>query len=457
MAVGDEEAELEAARWLLFETMIQSGPLWEMKICARLPAGDECVFGVWKAAAALLGEPFDEADPKRSASGLMRDFKGFLDRLQDLPAAAQRGELDPEQAAAAAAGLEGFEAGLRCSLQNLAAQQPVRPPGLKGAWQQHLKYTASGQSGHRVGAECMRCVILEALARRQGRGRDAMAPQGRAALRGARPAAVSAACRAFFAQQAVAGESGAYCAVGSADYRTGDWSLLDFVRSLPAHRRASLRVLDLGTGDGHVLHSLNALGIPWSHLVGISAEDMREQAATQATKALGGEPPLCGRVPDESYFVVNIDELSSWSSEERKFDLIVSAVCFCWLTDPLAALETAHDKLLAEDGLMIIGSLQMPVEGVEPIEDQRYLHALAEQLIQEGHEIALGQDPGSPYNVWWVQCKRAAAGAMRLSGIVEYGGLLQNKVVSDSLLPSECPADILPLPLTPANLLIIDH
>ena len=88
--MGDEEAELEAARWLLFETMIQSGPLWEMKICARLPAGDECVFGVWKAAAALLGEPFDEADPKRSASGLMRDFKGFLDRLQDLPAAAQR-------------------------------------------------------------------------------------------------------------------------------------------------------------------------------------------------------------------------------------------------------------------------------------------------------------------------------------------------------------------------------
>jgi len=172
-AVEDEAAELEAARWLLFETMIQSGPLWEMKICARLPAGDECVFGVWQAAAALLGEPFDVEDPKRSVSGLLRNFKGFLDRLQDLPAAAQRGELDPAQAAAAAAGLAGFEAGLRCSLQEIVAKQPVRPPGLKGAWQQHLKYKASGQSGHRIGAECMRRVILEALARSQGRGRDA--------------------------------------------------------------------------------------------------------------------------------------------------------------------------------------------------------------------------------------------------------------------------------------------
>ena len=46
---------------------------------------------------------------------------------------------------------------------------------------------------------------------------------------------------------------------------------------------------------------------------------------------------------------------------------------FCWLTDPLGALESVHDRFLADGGLLFCGSLQMMGVGVASVEDQRYL------------------------------------------------------------------------------------
>ena len=51
----------------------------------------------------------------------------------------------------------------------------------------------------------------------------------------------------------------------------------------------------------------------------------------------------------------------------------MSWVTFCWLTDPVGALESVHDRFLAGGGLLFCGSLQMMVVGVASVDDQRYL------------------------------------------------------------------------------------
>merc|ERR1719498_2265309 len=91
------------------------------------------------------------------------------------------------------------------------------------------------------------------------------------------------------------------------------------------------------------------------------------------------EPLDLRRYPDSegSYLVWNIEDLAACPQlQGRTFDLVVSWVTFCWLTDPMGALELVHDRFLADGGLLVCGSLQMQVVGVASIDDQRYLSAL---------------------------------------------------------------------------------
>ena len=71
----------------------------------------------------------------------------------------------------------------------------------------------------------------------------------------------------------------------------------------------------------------------------VSAEDMRgqEKAERDAPRApdLRETPEAAG-----SYVVWNIEDLGSCPAlQGRQFDLVVSWVTFCWLTDPFGALE----------------------------------------------------------------------------------------------------------------------
>ena len=108
----------------------------------------------------------------------------------------------------------------------------------------------------------------------------------RGALYARRPDWAANAGKAFFGEQSVAGAQRAYGAVGGADYVVeGDWNggavipgrednvLLAATELVAKVGREGVRVLDLGTGDGHFLLALHErLGIPWANLVGVSAE-----------------------------------------------------------------------------------------------------------------------------------------------------------------------------------------
>eukprot|EP00913_Durusdinium_trenchii_P026551 g24911.t1 len=67
--------------------------------------------------------------------------------------------------------------------------------------------------------------------------------------------------------------------------------------------RQKLRVLDVGTGDGKTLAYLHSRGYPWCNLLGISAEDMRNQ------KLLEDELPFDPGCPVSSYWVGNVEQL----------------------------------------------------------------------------------------------------------------------------------------------------
>lgn len=124
-----------------------------------------------------------------------------------------------------------------------------------------------------------------------------------------------------------------------------------------AQNVTSLRVLDLGTGDGKTLHMLHhEKGIPWSNLLGITAEDMRGK------KVLHDAETFDPRCPDESYLVANIEDLPASVTSGSKFDLIISWVTFIWLTDSIGTMCRMYKELLSPGGTMVIGGIQLVVD-----------------------------------------------------------------------------------------------
>lgn len=252
----------------------------------------------------------------------------------------------------------------------------------------------------------------------------------RGSLREQRPGWLRDASRASFGQQSTAAQERSYGAVGGADYqveaivgreRRTLWSLLDAVAAQPDP--AALRVLDLGTGDGHLLLSLHErFGIPWANLVGVSAEDMRGQKELEGLK----EPLDLREWPEASgsYIVWNIEDLDRCPDlRGRTFDLIVSWVTFCWLTDPIGDLELVHDVFLAPGGLLVCGGLQLQVAGVPPIEDRVYLTDLQRRLRAEGHLVDVLQDSMNAVYCWWFHRKPRAEVSLRLWPLVRHGAL----------------------------------
>ena len=234
------------------------------------------------------------------------------------------------------------------------------------------------------------------------------------------------ACESLFLEQAVAGKKRAYGVTGRGDYEVGrDWSVVGHVESLSDRDRSSLRVLDVGTGSGDLLASLyQRCSIPWDNLFGITAEDLR---ASTHGEGIDQQLP---RVPDSSYLVANLETLPEdfMLQNEGCFDLILSDMTFCWLSDPMVALQITH-RLLADNGLMVIGSVPCTlIGGLELEEEQRYFNAVVGQLRRQGHAVTLAKDPVYA-SAWFVLRKHADAGPLDLFQFLEHAAVNEEKKV----------------------------
>jgi hypothetical protein len=130
----------------------------------------------------------------------------------------------------------------------------------------------------------------------------------------------------------------------------------------PAHLPASnRRILDLGTANGDLLlHAHSAHGVPFSHLMGISAVDERSDSVTLSAGTTAGQarpgpadstgtacPPA---VPDTSYRTgLNIDTLGELLESEPDAVLpahfVWSSCTYYHLADPIAAVQQAYSLL----------------------------------------------------------------------------------------------------------------
>lgn len=254
-------------------------------------------------------------------------------------------------------------------------------------------------------------------------------------LVGKRPEQLRSAIAAKFAEQETAGREKKYGAVGSLDYelsgfvwdcaenitkRERIFGLRDLVETLaPVDKRDCFTVLDLGCGDGQSLFALHAhFGLSWENIVGVTAEDSR------GVEVLAGTEPFdlrnaAGADSEASYVVWNIDDLVSCPClRGRTFDLIVSWVTWIWLADPVGTLEMIYENFLRSGGVMMLGGVQLLTPGPDPMEDQRWLFALSDFLIKEGHQIKCFADASSGAYTWWIQRKRSCR--LALSRLVSY-------------------------------------
>merc|ERR1740121_3329317 len=128
-----------------------------------------------------------------------------------------------------------------------------------------------------------------------------------------------------------------------------------------------------------------------------------------------------------SYVVWNIEDLQACPSlEGRQFDIIISWITFCWLTDPFGVLEAVHDHFLADQGLLVLGSLQMLVKDVPSIEDQLFLAALRDRLLAEGHRVDVFRDPVNGVYSWWLQ--RKMRDSLKLWPLLHYNALVEESL-----------------------------
>merc|ERR1712183_209212 len=120
--------------------------------------------------------------------------------------------------------------------------------------------------------------------------------------------------------------------------------------------------------------------------MGVSAEDMRGMPEVLEVKDCK-EPANLREVPEAagSYVVWDIEDLQACPAlKDREFDVVISWITFCWLTDPFSAIEVVHDHFLAEGGILAISSLQLVLKDVAAIDDQEYLSALRDRLCADG-------------------------------------------------------------------------
>ena len=227
----------------------------------------------------------------------------------------------------------------------------------------------------------------------------------RGALREHRPAWLQGAASEMFEEQATAGESLVYGAVGDTDYiieagagvdKMRAWSVMDVVAAMRQREPSrAIRVLDIGTGDGKLLWELHRrFGLPWSDLVGVTAEDMRGVKTRPDKEPFDLREAAGGAASDASYIVWNAERLDECPAlRGRSFDLIVSWMTFCWLADPLGTLELTFDEFLAPHGLLVAGGIQMLTEQAEVVEDLQFLSALRERLRAEGRRCDVRSPP----------------------------------------------------------------
>eukprot|EP00392_Amoebophrya_sp_AT5.2_P014306 g14454.t1 len=201
-----------------------------------------------------------------------------------------------------------------------------------------------------------------------------------------------------------------------------------------AERASSYSVLDLGTGDGKFLHTLHTeLRLPWQNICGVSAEDMRGQRNLDSQQDESGDF-FDLHCPPSSYFVGNIDDarfpeklLAHRSGgagagaggprggprreDHGRFDLIVSFVTFCWLTDPIGSLLRVFSRLVKPGGLLLVGGVQLLTKELGVEEEQGWLFAFAgwlrERYADEIEQLELVRDSQAGAYVYWAMKKRA--------------------------------------------------
>ncbi|CAE7702343.1 unnamed protein product [Symbiodinium sp. CCMP2456] len=215
------------------------------------------------------------------------------------------------------------------------------------------------------------------------------------------------------------------------------FGLRDLVETLaPVDKRDCFTVLDLGCGDGQSLFALHShFGLSWENIVGVTAEDSR------GVEVLTGTEPFdlrsaAGADSEASYVVWNIDDLVSCPClRGRTFDLIVSWVTWIWLADPVGTLEMIYENFLRSGGVMMLGGVQLLTPGPDPMEDQRWLFALSDFLIEEGHQIKCFADASSGAYTWWIQRKR-----QRPHGMHRSTGLQKHATEHQAMSPGIEPA-----------------
>ena len=250
----------------------------------------------------------------------------------------------------------------------------------------------------------------------------------------------------MFASAGRHGRDLVYGAVGGADYvieagsgatRTRTWGVMDAVKAL-GRDPTELRVLDIGTGDGKLLWTLHQQhGVKWENMIGVTAEDMRgvqslkgvepfdlRQVAAEADAAQQGSGGTCATGAEAAYIVWNAEQLDECPAMQgRQFDLIVSWMTFCWLSDPLGSLELLFDRFLAPKGLLVAGAIQMlprTTQSEGAVEDLRYFSTMRERLRDQGRRVDIFGDAGTPWYAWWLLQKNAPGESLGLYPLVDY-------------------------------------
>jgi ubiquinone/menaquinone biosynthesis C-methylase UbiE len=156
-------------------------------------------------------------------------------------------------------------------------------------------------------------------------------------------------------------------------------------------------VLDLGTGNGAFLISLKDKFKDKVSVMGVTAADFRpthygdgnldDEQCAALKKSLGVDDggiqeylpsrkikhqTIYTKIPDSEYVVGNIENLNQLPElQGRKFDLIVSAVTFRHLSDPLGVLCQAYE-LLKQNGVLICDEFEL--NGIAGLEYVQLFH-----------------------------------------------------------------------------------
>ena len=70
----------------------------------------------------------------------------------------------------------------------------------------------------------------------------------------------------------------------------------------------------------------------------------------------------------------------------KKFDVIISWVTFCWLTDPIGSLEMIYNEFLAPGGIMLINAVRLDCDP-DPEVCMERLQSLASVQREKGHIV----------------------------------------------------------------------